>query len=152
MKVLDGWYSFVQAMTRYPLLILSDCVTWIQIILLVRLFLSLGCRVIFMVLGFGFGLILLGGEMKLGIRGMNGNCVTLLALRWLAVSNSNQQENTVWLFTMSTQNSKIYQQNHGQEKYPGLVSPPQSRKINSQQPSHQQLSDRTVSRFRSSAE
>ena len=152
MKVLDGCYSLEQSMTRYPLLILSDCVTWIQIILLVRLFLSLGYRVIFMVLRFGFGLKLLGGEMKLGIKELNENCVALLALTWLAVSNSNQPKNTVWLFTMSTQNSQIYPQNHGQEKYPGLVSPPQFRKINSQQPSHQQPSDRTVSRFRSSAE
>ena len=67
MKVLDGCYSYEQAMKRYRLLILSDCVTWIQIILLVRLFLSLGYRVILMVLGFGFGLKLLGGEMKLVI-------------------------------------------------------------------------------------
>ena len=80
MKVLDGCYSLEQSMTRYPLLILSDCVTWIQIILLVRLFLSLGYRVIFMVLGFGFGLKLLGGEMKLGIKELNENCVALLAL------------------------------------------------------------------------
>ena len=62
MKVLDGCCSFEQAMTRYPLLSQSDCVTWIQIILLFRLFLSLGYRFIFMVLGFGFGLILLGGK------------------------------------------------------------------------------------------